>query len=171
MAEIEELQAHLANRYGFHAKTVFALEDDVILMRDAGDRRWVLRVFPARRPRVAVEGDAEILAWLEDRAYPAERRVSEDCVSSLADGRTVMVTQWVRAVPRDRRRETIKDAGGIRGLGELLGRLDTLVLDAAAVRRPGGAWHHMADGLPAAELAWADPATSVVYYSRTVPIS
>jgi Ser/Thr protein kinase RdoA (MazF antagonist) len=161
VTDVEALQAHLADTYGFHAKFAFSFEDDVVLLRDAADRRWIARVFPTRRPRATVEGDAGVLAWLEDRGYPAERRISADCVSMLEDGRTVLVTQGVPAVARARRRQTIKDAGGIRGLGELLARLGTLEPDAEAVgavravRRPGGAWHHMADGLPAAELAVA----------------
>jgi Ser/Thr protein kinase RdoA (MazF antagonist) len=161
MAEIEDLQAHLVDRYGFHAKTVFSFEDDVVLVRDAADRRWIARVFPSNRPFAAVDGDAQILAWLAKQGYPAERRVGEDCVSVLGD-ETVLVTEAVSAVPRAARRATIKDAGGIRGLGELLARLHTLELDAEAVMRPGGAWHHMADGRPSAELAvaadWLDRA-------------
>jgi Ser/Thr protein kinase RdoA (MazF antagonist) len=152
--EIERLQAHLADTYGFHTKFSFSFEDDVVLLRDGADRRWVARVFPTARPLEAVVGDAAILTWLEDRGFPAERRIGPDCVS-LLDGRPVLVTQGVPAVPRARRRQTIKDAGGIRGLGARLARLSTLELDAEAVRRPGGAWHHLADGLPAAELAVA----------------
>lgn len=154
MAEIEELRAHLADRYGFRAKTVFSFDDDVTLLRDADGTGWVARTFPAERPRAAVEGDAAILRWLADHDYPAERPIAKDCVSLLGD-RPVLVTEQVPAVPRARRRETIKDAGGIRRLGELLAWLHSLELDADAVRRPGGAWHHIADGSPATELAAA----------------
>ena len=56
----------------------------------------------------------------------------------------------------------IKDAGGIRGLGELLGRLHTLPLPPAPASRPGGAWHHIAEGSPTDELSaaaeWLDAA-------------
>jgi Ser/Thr protein kinase RdoA (MazF antagonist) len=155
MADLEALRAHLIDTYGFRAHSVFSFEDDVTLMRDVDDTAWVVRTFGPARSRAAVEGDAAILAWLEQNDYPAERLADPEAVSSTADA-TVLVTRAVRAVPRSRRRETIKDAGGIRGLGELLGRLHTLELDAEAVRRPGGAWHHMADGSPAAELAVAE---------------
>ena len=40
-----------------------------------------------------------------------------------------------------------KDEGGLRRLGEMLGVLQTLEGGPDAVRRPGGAWHHMADGV------------------------
>ncbi len=155
MADVDDLRAHLADTYGFRAKAVFAFEDDVVLMRDGEDRAWIARVFAAERPLAAVEGDAAILAWLAQRDYPAEALACAQPVSVMS-GQPVLVTQAVRAVPRARRRQTIKDAGGIRGLGELLARLSTLELDDdPALERPGGAWHHMADGRPAAELAVA----------------
>jgi aminoglycoside phosphotransferase len=152
MADVEALRDHLIDTYGFRAQAVFAFEDDVVLMRDAQERRWIARVFPIQRPVAAVEGDAAILAWLAEARYPAERVACAEPVSVMA-GQPVLVTEAVRAVPRARRRQTIKDAGGIRGLGALLSRLGTLELDGApATARPGGAWHHMADGAPSAEL-------------------
>ena len=155
MADPDDLRAHLADHYGFRAQAVFAFEDDVVLMRDGEDRRWIVRAFPARRGLGAVEGDAALLAWLAQRDYPAERLACAEPVSVLGD-QPVLVTEAVRAVPRVQRRQTIKDAGGIRGLGALLAQLNTLELgDDLALQRPGGAWHHMADGRPAAELAVA----------------
>jgi Ser/Thr protein kinase RdoA (MazF antagonist) len=172
MADVDDLRAHLADTYGFRAQAVFSFEDDVVLVRDASDRRWIARVFPAERPVGAVEGDVAILRWLARRDYPAERPACGEPVSVLS-GQPVMVTEAVRAVPRAERRQTIKDAGGIRGLGALLARLHGLALDgdadsasgtggaigtgaaSAAVHRPGGAWHHMTDGRPADELAVA----------------
>jgi Ser/Thr protein kinase RdoA (MazF antagonist) len=116
----------------------------------------VARVFPPHRPRAAVEGDAAILEWLAAHGYPAERCADPEPVS-LLDGQAVLVTLAVGAVPRAQRRAAIKDAGGIRGLGELLARLHRLPLghDAGATNRAGGAWHHMVDGSPADELAVA----------------
>jgi Ser/Thr protein kinase RdoA (MazF antagonist) len=155
MADVDELRGHLSDTYGFRAQAVFNFEDDVVLVRDRADRRWIARVFPPERTVGAVEGDGEILRWLAERDYPAERPACAEPVSVLS-GQPVLVTEAVRAVPRVRRRQTIKDAGGIRGLGELLARLHGLALDGdGAVQRPGGAWHHLADGLPSAELAVA----------------
>jgi Ser/Thr protein kinase RdoA (MazF antagonist) len=152
--EPEDVRSHLAERYGFRAQTLYALDQGVTLLRRDDGPNWVARVFPPERPLAAVEGDAEILSWLAGEGYPAERCASADPVSVL-DGCGVLVTEAVGGVPRSQRRNTIKDAGGIARLGELLGVLATLAPPDGAPRRPGGAWHHAADGAPAAELAMA----------------
>lgn len=150
MPSAEELRSHLAERYGFRAHTLFNFDEGVVLLRRDDGPSWVARVFGPTRERVAVEGDAEVLRWLAAQDYPAERCATDDPVSRLGEG-TVLVTEAVPAVPRAQRRRTIKDAGGIRGLGELLGRLHTLPLPGAPTR-PGGGWHHMVDGSPTDEL-------------------
>lgn len=154
MPEAEELRAHLAERYGFRAHTLFNFDQDVVLLRRDGGPSWVARVFGPERPLAAVEGDAAALMWLASQDYPAERCATEDPVSSLGDC-SVLITEAVPTVPRAARRTAIKDAGGIRGLGELLGRLHSLPLAGGAGARPGGGWHHMVDGSPADELATA----------------
>jgi len=153
MPSAEELRSHLAERYGFRAHTLFRFDEDVVLLRRDDGPSWVARVFGPEREPAAVEGDAEVLRWLAAQDYPAERCASDDSVSALGEC-TVLVTEAVPAVPRAQRRQTIKDAGGIRGLGELLGRLHTLQLDTAPTRL-GGGWHHIVDGSPADELATA----------------
>ena len=126
---------------------------------------WVARWFPARRPAEAVAGDAAILRYLAAREFPAERCAADEPVSVL-DGRSLLVTEWADPVPRQQRRDAIRAAGGLSHLGALLGRLHTLDTTPAAsaggigvgdgaVARPGGAWHHLADGLPSAEIAAA----------------
>jgi Ser/Thr protein kinase RdoA (MazF antagonist) len=164
MADPEALRVHLAERYGFLAQTQFTFDQDVVLMRRDDGPSWVARVFPAERPIAAVKGDAEILNWLAARGYPAERCADPEPVTVL-DGQPVLVTEIVTSVPRAARRAAIKDAGGIRGLGELLGKLHTLAPTTDPdhpTNRPGGAWHHMADGAPADELSvarrWLDEA-------------
>ncbi len=151
MPEAEELRSHLAERYGFRAHTLYTLDQDVVLLRRDEGPNWVARVFPAERPRAAVEGDAAILRWLADERYPAERCATADPVSVLED-RPVLVTEAVAGVPRSQRRSAIKDAGGIARLGELLAVLGTLAPPPGAPRRPGGAWHHATDGAPRAEI-------------------
>jgi Ser/Thr protein kinase RdoA (MazF antagonist) len=163
MADPEALRVHLVERYGFHAQTQFTFDQDVVLLRRDDGPSWVARVFPPERPVSAVEGDAAILRWLAERGYPAERCADPEPVSEL-DAQAVLVTEAVGSVPRAQRRAAIKDAGGIRGLGALLGRLHTLAPEPGsdAMNRPGGAWHHMADGTPADELSvarrWLDEA-------------
>jgi Ser/Thr protein kinase RdoA (MazF antagonist) len=163
MVEAEELRSHLAQRYSFRAHTLYTLDEGVVLLRRDDGPSWVARVFGPQRPRSAAEGDAALLTWLAEQGYPAERCAVEEPVSSLGDC-SVLVTEAVQSVARSERRAAIKDAGGIRGLGELLGRLHTLPLAAGEALRPGGGWHHMADGSPAEELAvaaqWLDDAES-----------
>jgi Ser/Thr protein kinase RdoA (MazF antagonist) len=112
---------------------------------------WVARWFPSRRPAEAVAGDAEILRYVAAHEFPAERCAAEDSVSVL-DGRPVLVTEWAGPVPRRERREAIRGAGGLGRLGAPLGRLHRLPPGIGAAARPGGAWHHLADGLPSAEV-------------------
>ncbi len=96
-------------------------------------------------------GDAEVLAYVAGHDFPAERCATDNPVSTLA-GRGVLVTDFVEGVGRPVRRQAIREAGGIRRLADLLGRLQTLPDPPG---RAGGAWHHLADGLPAAEVAAA----------------
>jgi len=154
MVDVEELRAHLADRYGIRVSAMLTLDQDVILMRRTDGPNWVARAFPAERPLEEVEGDAEILRWLDAEDYPAERCAHNQPVT-VFNGQPVLVTGAVGSVPRTERRAAIKDAGGITGLGELLARLVTLAVPAGAPSRPGGAWHHLACGAPSAEIAAA----------------
>ncbi|HTW11562.1 MAG TPA: phosphotransferase [Solirubrobacteraceae bacterium] len=152
--DVEELRAHLAAQYGIRVEAMLTLDESVVLMRRTDGPNWVARVFPPSRPLSAVSADAEILAWLADQDYPAERCATDDPVSVM-DGRAVLVTEAVRSVPLSERRAAIKDAGGLRRFGELLAILAKLPTPEGAPSRPGGAWHHMTDGAPAHELAAA----------------
>ena len=62
------------------------------------------RVFPPRRPRSGVEGDAAILRFLEEHDFPAERLAVDDAVSDF-EGRSVLVTEFVSAEGVFRRNE------------------------------------------------------------------
>jgi Ser/Thr protein kinase RdoA (MazF antagonist) len=146
------LRSHLEEHYGITATALTDLDAGVWHVHRADGPDWVARWFPARRPAAAVTGDAEILRYVASHDFPAERCAADNPVSAL-DGRAVLVTDWASPVPRRQRRDAIRAAGGLGRLGALLGRLHTLPLDAAAaVARPGGAWHHLADGSPAAEV-------------------
>ncbi len=151
MADVEELRAHLVDLYGIHVQAMLTLDQDVILMRRSDGPNWIARVFPATRGVDAVRGDAEILEWLAEVGYPAERNATDEPVSEL-DGCAVLVTEAIASARGPDRRKAIKDVGGIRRLGELLAELNTLSVPAGAPSRPGGAWHHMAAGMPAAEV-------------------
>jgi Ser/Thr protein kinase RdoA (MazF antagonist) len=150
----ERLRLHLEARYGIDVTGMTDLDVGVWRVGRADGPDWVARWFPARRPAEAVAGDAAILRYVAAREFPAERCAADEPVSTL-DGRAVLVTEWAGPVPRRERREAIRGAGGLGRLGALLGRLHALPPGVGAVARPGGAWHHLADGLPAAEAAAA----------------
>jgi Ser/Thr protein kinase RdoA (MazF antagonist) len=147
------LRAHLETRYGITVDAMTELDLGVWRIGRADGPDWVARWFAARRTAEVVAGDAAILRYLAAREFPAERCAADEPVSRL-DGRSVLVTEWADPVPRQQRRDAIREAGGLSGLGGLLGRLSTL--DVMPTARPGGAWHHLADGLPAAEVGAAD---------------
>jgi len=161
----ERLRAHLETRYGIAVSAMTELDLGVWRVGRAEGPDWVARWFPVRRPAEAVAGDAAILRYLAGHEFPAERCAADEPVSLLG-GRSVLVTEWADPLPRQQRRDAIRAAGGLSHLGALLGRLHTLDATPAAraggigtgdgaVARPGGAWHHLADGLPSAEIAAA----------------
>jgi Ser/Thr protein kinase RdoA (MazF antagonist) len=150
----ERLRSHLEDRYGIDVAVMTDLDVGVWRVGRADGPDWVARWFPARRSAEAAAGDAEILRYAAAHEFPAERCAADQPVSTL-DGRAVLVTEWAGPVPRRERREAIRGAGGLGRLGALLGRLHGLPPGVGAVARPGGAWHHLADGPPAAEVAAA----------------
>jgi len=151
----ERLRAHLGTRYGITIDAMSELDLGVWRVGRREGPDWAARWFPARRAVEAAAGDAAILRHLAAHEFPAERCAADEPVSDL-DGRSVLVTEWADPVPRQQRRDTIRAAGGLSHLGALLGRLHTLdAAPAGAVARSGGAWHHLADGLPSAEVAAA----------------
>jgi Ser/Thr protein kinase RdoA (MazF antagonist) len=153
----ERLRAHLETRYEITVDAMTDLDLDVWRVGRAEGQDWAARWFPARRSAEAVAGDAAILRYLAAHEFPAERCAADEPVSVL-DGRSLLITEWADPVPRQERRDAIRAAGGLRQLGGLLGRLHTLGdlgVGDGAVARPGGAWHHLADGRPSAEIAAA----------------
>jgi Ser/Thr protein kinase RdoA (MazF antagonist) len=66
-----------------------------------------------------------------------------------------LVTEYVDGVPRAERREVIREHGGLRRLGAMLGELQATGNGAGAQSRPGGGWHHLVDGSPADEIGAA----------------
>lgn len=149
---VEGLRAHLDATYGVRVAQIDELDLGVFRVEPADGPRWVARLFPAERPHEQALGDAEILRALAGLDYPAERCAAAEPVSVL-EGQSVLVTELVPGVPRTERREAIRAAGGLAALGYLLGRLHSLPADTPALLRPGGAWHHLADGTPTDEIA------------------
>lgn len=146
------LPGHLEQTYDVAVRATKELDTGVLRITLADSRRWVARLFPACRPLEQTLGDAAVLRFLAEREYPAERVAASEPVS-LLEGQALLVTEFVAGVSREQRRTAIRAAGGLAALGSLLGRLHTLPVEDAPVSRPGGAWHHLADGSPADEVA------------------
>jgi Ser/Thr protein kinase RdoA (MazF antagonist) len=146
---VDRLPAHLASTYGLRVSRLAELDRGVFRVDRRGGPSWVARLFPAARPVELVHGDAEILRGLEALGFPSER-VAATVPVSVLDGQGLLVTEHVPSVPRDQRRAAFRDAGGLAFVGELLARLSALEPPGSA--RDGGAWHHLADGQPAAEI-------------------
>jgi Ser/Thr protein kinase RdoA (MazF antagonist) len=152
-AGYENLGPHLESTYGIRVSSVTRLDGGVFRVDRHDGPSWVARVFPAERGIEAVKGDAEILRFLEERDYPAERWAHADAVSTLAR-RGVLVTQHVGGSPADDRETTAHE------LGALLGRLQSLPDDSDdsdAVAREAGSLHHWSEngGGPREDLSAA----------------
>lgn len=150
------VRVHLEDEYGIRVSKMSELDQGVFRVSRPAGPAWVARIFPAARPVSAVAGDAEILRFLAGHRFRAERPAASDPVSEL-DGQGVLVTEYVDDVPRQQRRDEIRRLGGFWTLGVMLGELHTLPVQGApgAIARPGGAWHHLAEGLPRDEIAAA----------------
>jgi Ser/Thr protein kinase RdoA (MazF antagonist) len=150
----ERLRSHLESTYGIAVSELTELDLGVYKVERPEGPAWVARQFPPGRPSGAAAGDADVLRYLATREFPAERCADAEPVSTL-DGQEVLVTEFIEGVPHHERREAIRDLGGIRLLGDLLGRLHSMPVPAGPPVRPGGAWHHLAEGLPSDEVAAA----------------
>jgi Ser/Thr protein kinase RdoA (MazF antagonist) len=149
---VSELPRHLAATYGIEVAVVEELDLGTYRVELSQGVSWVARLFPAERPPEQTRGDAKLLEFLAEVGYPAERCAAADAVSFL-EGQALLVTEFVPPVARAERREAIRAAGGLAALGSLLGRLQRLPAGDAATARPGGSWHHLADGAPGNEIA------------------
>ena len=147
----DRIAAHLHARYSVAVSGLTELDLGVYRVDRTGGPAWVARVFPAVRAESAAAGDAEILALLERHGFPSERAATAQPLSVL-DGHPVLLTEFVPGVARAGRAAAIRDGGGLRRLGELLGELHLLAGADGAAARPGGAWHHLTDGGPADEI-------------------
>jgi Ser/Thr protein kinase RdoA (MazF antagonist) len=147
------LRSHLESTYGIRVAGLTELDQGVYRVDRADGPAWVARQFPRSRPPGAAAGDAALLRFLAAQDFPAERSATAEPVSTL-DGHDVLVTEFVEDVPRQERKDAVRELGGLRLLGELLGRLHAFPAgtEPAALARPGGAWHHLAEGSPGREV-------------------
>jgi thiamine kinase-like enzyme len=145
-----DLDAHLRYQHNTQISQISQLDHNVFKIERKGGPSWVARVFDSSRPTKAVEGDAEILRFLEQRSFPAERCALPEPVSITPDGQSVLVTTFIEG------RRPGKGEKLFFRLGELLGRLHSMEIEsgsAEAIHRKGGAWHHICnDGGPKEEI-------------------
>jgi Ser/Thr protein kinase RdoA (MazF antagonist) len=132
------LAAHLEGRYGIKIDRITEIDSAYRVDRQDGPS-WVTRVFPDQRPLEATEGDAEILRFLEEHRFPAERCADEVPVS-IFEGQSVLVTGLLPG-PNGRPDQSPRT---MRAMGDLLGRLHTLPAADGAMGRAAGSWHHLA---------------------------
>jgi Ser/Thr protein kinase RdoA (MazF antagonist) len=133
------LAEHLQRCYAISVSCLAGIEVGVFRVDRSDGPSWMARVFPRARPLEQVEGDAEILQFLADCGFPAERVAHREPVSVL-DGHAVVVTRHVEGVA------ACHDAGTVHTLGQMLGRLHRLPEGSGAVMRSAGALHHWAPG-------------------------
>jgi Ser/Thr protein kinase RdoA (MazF antagonist) len=150
----DRLAQHLGERYGLVVTGLTELDLGVYRVDHADGPAWEARVFPPIRPQATAAGDAQILQLLSDRAYRSERIAVPDPVSET-DRHAVVVTEYVDGVPPAERRAVIREFGGLRRLGEMLGELHAMRDGTDSLSRPGGGWHHLVDGSPRDEIAAA----------------
>lgn len=143
----ERIAQHLEAAHGIAVAGLSELDLGVYRVDRSDGPAWVARVYPAARPEIAAAGDAEILRFLAVHDFQSERGASQEPVSVL-EGQAVLVTEFVPGVARGERAAAIRENGGLRRLGEILGELHSLPAADAAAARPGGAWHHLADDQP-----------------------
>jgi Ser/Thr protein kinase RdoA (MazF antagonist) len=160
-ALLEKLRMHLERHYGIRILGLNRLERGVYRVDRQEGKSWVARVFPAERPVELVQGDADVLRFLEEHGFPAERCARPDPVSAPG-GRGVLVTEYLEGTGAEPNPPTL------RALGELLGRLNTLPAGSGGVAREAGSLHHYSvrGGRPRVELniavSWLDEVEKMV---------
>lgn len=154
--EREALKAHLEAQYGVRITSLAPIDDDpatrprdswpghypsTLYVKRADGASWIARIYSASADTISrVQGDAEILRFLAEHEFPAERIAHDDPVS-VHDGSGLIVTEVIAggrpaATPEVHRQ-----------LGTLLGRLHTLPEGGAAVQRDGGSEEKTDSGL------------------------
>jgi len=147
LALLEKLRLYLEKRYGVRITGLIRLDRGVYQVKMEGGRSWVARVFSAERGVERAQGDAEVLRFLEEQDFPAEKCARPDAVSNPG-GRSVIITEFIEGAKPDWSEATL------RSFGEMLGLLNTLPAGSGGVARRAGALHHYSphEGLPRNEI-------------------
>jgi Ser/Thr protein kinase RdoA (MazF antagonist) len=156
MTDRSELEALLRTHYGVCNPEVRLLTDSwdasVYLVNRPASSPWVLRMVDT----ASALGDAQVLAFLERKRYPAPRLIRTTAGQETIDhgARSIIVTSFVEGTPADFSPNTLYR------LAEKLGQLHTLEIDAKTCSLPP------ASMLPASDMAtaleWLQPVASTV---------
>jgi Ser/Thr protein kinase RdoA (MazF antagonist) len=144
----EVVSQHLSIRYNTTVSQIRELDQNVYRVDRIKDSSWVVRAFSPIYPLSVLSEHVEILRFLEQQNFPAERLVDPEPISTTSTGCHILVTYFVEG-RRPRKGEHL-----FPRLGHLLGKLHKLSIpDSSAMARKGGAWHHIShSGGPNEEL-------------------
>jgi Ser/Thr protein kinase RdoA (MazF antagonist) len=131
------LRRHLEAAYGMKVTWPTELDKGVFLVQRAKGRPWIARCFSRSRPMDCVRGDAELLRFLEEQSFPAERLAHTDAVTDC-EGHGVLGTEFVTS-----REPGLSLSESMHLLGDLVGRMHVLSESGGAVARKAGGWHHL----------------------------
>jgi Ser/Thr protein kinase RdoA (MazF antagonist) len=147
LALLEKLRVYLEKHYDIRIVSLNRLDRGVYRVDRQEGQSWVARIFSAKRALQQVQGDAEVLRFLEEHGFPSERCARPDPVSAPG-GRGVLVTEYVDGTTPER------SEPNLRAMGEMVGRLNTLPIGSGLVAREAGSLHHysLSGGGPRKEL-------------------
>jgi len=154
-ALLEKLRVYLEKHYGIRITALNRLDRGVYRVDRKDGPNWIARVFPAERAVERVQGDAEVLKFLQMQGFPAERCARPDPVTAPG-GRGVLVTEYLEGSGVEPSEPILHT------FGEMLGRLNTLPSGSGGVGREAGSLHHysLVEGGPRNELdaaiSWLD---------------
>jgi len=146
-ARLNLLRKYLEKKYSICIIEMTRLDRSVYRIDRRDGESWVVRAFPADRPVERVQGEAEILQFLEEQGFPSERIANQEPVT-FPGGQGVIVTQFVEGKP------AVADESTFFKFGEMLGQLNNLPAESRVIAREAGSLHHYSklEGLPRNDL-------------------
>lgn len=142
----ECIKKHLEDAYKMRVAEIIKLDLGVFRVDCFDGSSLIARQFPKARLIEDIKGDADILNFLAEKGFPAERCAVPNAVSSL-DGQGILLTNFVQGT----KLKGSPKAHYFQGI--LLGCLHSLQIESSQITRRGGAWHHLSvQGGPREEI-------------------